>query len=122
MPPSVPERPDWQVRISPAVPGPDGSLVEAGVPSGAGVWVGGRWVLTCAHVVGPEPRTVMVRLSFAGGAPITAVVAPQGWRPGKQGDLALLVLSRDPPMSGLRRGARLRGVRLPPRARRRGVE
>ena len=79
MPQGPPERPGWQVRISPAVPGPDGALVEADVPSGGGVWVGDRWVLTCAHVVGPEPRTVMARFSFAGGEPIPATVAPQGW-------------------------------------------
>ena len=79
MPQGPPERPGWQVRISPAVPGPDGALVEDRVPSGGGVWVGGRWVLTCAHVLGPEPRTVMVRFSFAGGEPVPATVAPQGW-------------------------------------------
>ena len=84
------------MRISPAVPGPDGGLVEADVPSGGGVWVGGRWVLTCAHVVGPEPRTVMVRFSFAGGEPVPATVAPQGWLAEQHGDLALLELDRDP--------------------------
>jgi len=91
------ERPGWQVRISPAVTGPDGHLEEDRVPSGGGVFVGGRWVLTCAHVIGPEPRTVMARFSFAAGEPVPATVAPQGWRPGDQGDLALLELDRDPP-------------------------
>jgi WD40 repeat protein len=94
-----PDRPGWQVRISPAVPGRDGGLAEADVPSGGGVWVGDRWVLTCAHVIGSEPRTVIVRFSFTGGEPITATVAPTGWLAGEQGDLALLELERDPPQS-----------------------
>ena len=97
VPQGPPERPGWQVRISPAVAGPDGALVEADFPSGGGVWVGGRWVLTCAHVVGAEPRTVMVRFSFAGGEPVPATVAPQGWLAGHQDDLALLELDQDPP-------------------------
>ncbi len=92
-----PERPGWQVRISPTEPGPDGVLVEAGVPSGGGVWVGGRWVLTCAHVIGAEPRTVMVRFTFAGGEPVPARVASQGWLAEQDGDLALLELDRAPP-------------------------
>ena len=92
-----PERPGWQVRISPAVPGPDDALVEDRVPSGGGVWVGGRWVLTCAHVIGAEPQTVMVRFSFAGGEPVPATVAPQGWLAEQYGDLALLELDRDAP-------------------------
>ena len=97
MPQGPPERPGWQVRISPAVAGPDGALAEADVPSGGGVWVGGQWVLTCAHVVGPEPGTVMVRFGFAGGEPVPAAVAPQGWLAEQHGDLALLALDRDPP-------------------------
>jgi WD40 repeat protein len=40
---------------------------------------------------------MMVRFSFAGGEPIQATVAPKGWRTEQQGDLALLVLDRDPP-------------------------
>jgi WD40 repeat protein len=99
MPQERPERPGWQVRISLAVPGPDGGLTEAAIPSGGGVWVGGRWVLTCAHVVGPEPRTVMVRFSFAGGDPVPAAVAAQGWLAGAQGDLALLELGGDAPLA-----------------------
>ena len=63
------------------------------------MWVGGRWVLTCAHVIGTEPRPVMVRFSFAGGEPVRAVVTPQGWLPEDRGDLALLELDRDPPPS-----------------------
>ena len=90
MPQGPPERPGWQVRVSVAVPGPDGGLVEADVPTGGGVWVGGRWVLTCAHVLGPEPRTVMVRFSFTGGEPVPATVAPHGWLAEQDGDLALL--------------------------------
>ena len=97
MPQGPPERPGWQVRISPAVPGPDGVLVEADVPSGGGVWVGGRLVLTCAHVIGAEPRTVVVQFSFAGGEPVPAMVAPGGWLPEQHGDLALLELDRDAP-------------------------
>jgi len=54
-------------------------------------------VLTCAHVLGPEPRTVMVRFSFAGGEPVPAAVAPRGWLAEHQGDLALLALHRDAP-------------------------
>jgi WD40 repeat protein len=92
-----PERPGWQVRISPAVLGSDGVFVEANVPSGGGVWVGGRWVLTCAHVIGPGPGPVMVRFSFAAGEPIPAAVAPEGWLAEQHGDLALLALDRDPP-------------------------
>ena len=97
MPQGRPERPGWQVRISTAVTGPDGTLVEAVVPSGGGVWVGDRWVLTCAHVLGPEPRTMMVRFSFAAGDPVTATVSPQGWLAEQHGDLALLELDHDPP-------------------------
>ena len=97
MPQGPPERPSWQVRISWAVPGSDGALVEDRVPSGGGVWVGGRWVLTCAHLLGAEPRMVMVRFSFAGGEPVPATVAPQGWLAEQHGDLALLELDRDPP-------------------------
>ena len=73
------------------------------------MWVGDRWVLTCAHVVGPEPRAVMVRFSFAGGEPIPATVAPQGWLSREDGDLALLLLDRDPPP--LARPAPLRPAR-----------
>ena len=109
MPQGQPERPPWQVRISLAAPGPDGGLVEAGVPSGGGVWVGGRWVLTCAHVIGSEPRPVVARFSFAGGEPITATVMADGWLAGEQGDLALLELDRDPPSSA--RPAPLRPAR-----------
>jgi trypsin-like peptidase len=109
VPKGSPERPGWQVRISPAVPGPDGVLVEAGFPSGGGVWVGGRWVLTCAHVAGPEPRTVMVRFSFAGGEPVPATVSPRGWLAEQHGDLALLALDRDAPP--LARPALLRPAR-----------
>jgi WD40 repeat protein len=97
VPQGPPERPGWQVRISWAVPGPDGAAVEAAVPAGGGVWVGDRWVLTCAHVLGPDPRTVMVRFSFAGGEPVPATVAPHGWLAEQDGDLALLELDRDPP-------------------------
>jgi hypothetical protein len=104
-----PEPPAWQVRISLAVPGPEGGLAEDRVPSGGGVWVGDRWVLTCAHVVGPEPRPVMVRSSFAGGEPIRATVAPERWLAEQQGDLALLELDRDPPPSA--RPAPLRPAR-----------
>ena len=39
----------------------------------------------------------MARFSFAGGEPVPATVAPRGWLPGQQGDLALLELDRDPP-------------------------
>ena len=74
-----------------------------------GVWVGGRRVLTCAHLIGPEPQTVMVRFSFAGRQPIPAKVVPQGWLPGGQGDLALLELDRDAPSSA--RPAALRPAR-----------
>ncbi len=109
MPHGPPERPGWQVRISLAVPGPDGTLVEAGAPSGGGVWVGGRWVLTCAHVLGAEPRTAMVRFSFAGGEPIPATVSPQGWLAEQHGDLALLEMDRDAPPSA--RPASLRSAR-----------
>ena len=109
MPQGSPERPGWQVRLSPTEPGPDGVLMEADVPSGGGVWVGGRWVLTCAHVLGPEPRTVMVRFSFAGGEPIPATVAPRGRPPGQHGDLALLELDRDAPLAA--RPAPLRPAR-----------
>ena len=98
MPQGRQERPDWQVRISLAEPGPDSVLVED-VLSGGGVWVGGRWVLTCAHVVGREPRTVMARFSFAGGEAVPATVSPQGWLAEHQGDLALLELDRDPPLT-----------------------
>ena len=38
----------------------------------------------------------MVRFSFAGGEPIKAIVAEQGWLPGDQGDLALLELEGAP--------------------------
>jgi len=100
-------RPGWQVRISPAVRGPDGGQAEAGAPSGGGVFIGGRWVLTCAHVIGPEPRPVMARFSFAGGEPIPATV--KEWRPEGQGDLALLELDRDPPSTA--RPAPLRPAR-----------
>lgn len=55
-------------------------------------------MLTCAHVVGSEPRPVMARFSFAGGEPISARVA--GWLPAERGDLALLELERDPPPAG----------------------
>ena len=103
-------RPPWQIRISAAVPGQDGALVEDGSPLGGAVWVGGRWVLTCAHVVGPEPRTVMARFSFAGGEPVRATVVSQGgWLAGERGDLALLELERDPPPSA--RPAPLRPAR-----------
>jgi len=39
----------------------------------------------------------MARFSFADGDPVPATVAPQGWRPGQRGDLALLELDRDAP-------------------------
>jgi Trypsin-like peptidase domain len=58
-------------------------------------------VLTCAHVIGSEPQTVMARFSFATGEPIPATVAAQGWLSGDQGDLALLELDRDPPRAAL---------------------
>ena len=99
MPQQQPERPGWQVRISAAIPSPDGRLAEDRFPSGGGVWVGGRWVLTCAHVVGAEPQAVMARFSFAGGEPITARVTPNGWLAEEQNDLALLELDSDPPPS-----------------------
>jgi hypothetical protein len=41
----------------------------------------------------------MVRFSFAGGPPIPAEVVPRGWLPAGQGDLALLELDRDAPLS-----------------------
>ena len=43
----------------------------------------------------------MARFSFAAGEPIPATVAPQGWLPGDQGDLALLELDHDPPPAAL---------------------
>src|ERR1700722_7782182 len=101
MPRGRPERPGWQVRISPAVDRPEGGQAEADRPSGGGIFVGGRWVLTCAHVIGSEPQTVMARISFAAGEPIRAKGAPQGCLPGDQGDLALLERARDPPPTAL---------------------
>jgi hypothetical protein len=41
----------------------------------------------------------MARFTFAGGEPIPASVAPLGWLAGEEGDLALLMLDRDPPPS-----------------------
>ena len=101
VPQGRPERPGWQVRISPAVDRPEGGQAEADRPSGGGIFLGSRWVLTCAHVIGAEPQTVMARFSFAVGEPIPATVAPQGWLPGDHGDLALLELDRDPPPAAL---------------------
>jgi hypothetical protein len=66
-------------------------------------------VLTCAHVLGDEPRAVMVRFSFAGGEPLLATVAPDGWLAEQHGDLALLELDRDPPPAA--RSAPLRPAR-----------
>src|SRR5438876_165322 len=85
------------VLVEGAGAGPDGGRAEAGVRSGGGVGVGGQWVLTCAHVIGAEPRAVMARFSFAGGEPVPARVAPDGWVAGERGDLALLELDGDPP-------------------------
>jgi hypothetical protein len=86
-----PERPAWQVRISPARTAPGGDIAE-GDPAGGGVWVGGRWVLTCAHVLNPPPP-VLIDFTFAEGPAIPATIVD--WIPDE--DLTLLELADPPP-------------------------
>ncbi|MEX5271547.1 CHAT domain-containing protein [Kocuria sabuli] len=93
-----PER-SWQIRISRAVLQNDGTYKE-GVVQGGGVWVGEKYILTCAHVIGEPSQQVYARFTFASEKPILAHVALDwnGWLPEEQGDLALLELEEDPPI------------------------
>ncbi|MEF3113594.1 tetratricopeptide repeat protein [Streptomyces chrestomyceticus] len=89
------ERAAWLVSIARA---------EGRPPSGAGVLVTDRHVLTCAHVAAaaadraePPDTPVSVRFQWAGPHdPIPAAVVAGGWHPqdakGRRGDLAVLEL------------------------------
>jgi hypothetical protein len=91
LPPRPGER--WRVRIR------DGSGAVLGAVLGAGVLLGGEYVLTCAHLVGAAGQ-VVVELPGLGSAPsVGAWVAPE-WRvppqDGQRGDVALLRLAHRP--------------------------
>ncbi|MEU4205232.1 tetratricopeptide repeat protein [Streptomyces sp. NPDC026294] len=89
------EQAAWLVSIARA---------EGRPPSGAGVLVTDRHVLTCAHVAAaagdraePPDTPVSVRFQWAGGhEPVPAAVVAGGWHPqdakGRRGDLAVLEL------------------------------
>lgn len=80
---------------------------------GAGMLVGTRHVLTCAHVVGDPENEVVVEFTTRPGATTTARVEPDHWIPeGKagEGDIALLRLAEDQPEG---RGASLRRQATP---------
>src|SRR5690348_16876506 len=85
----------WRTRIR----GPAGKTI------GAGILLGERHVLTCAHVIssGDEMPRGAVRVDFLGRPsepPVTARVEPGGWIPTRandEGDLALLRLDRAQP-------------------------
>ncbi|MFF4990549.1 trypsin-like peptidase domain-containing protein [Streptosporangium saharense] len=67
---------------------------------GAGVLVGTRHVLTCAHVVGDPENEVVVEFTTRPEATTTGRVEPDHWIPeGKagEGDIALLRLAEDQP-------------------------
>ncbi|MFI2373650.1 trypsin-like peptidase domain-containing protein [Streptomyces sp. NPDC018964] len=86
----------WRVRI----------LDARGTPVGAGVFVAGDRVVTCAHVVegalGPDagdPREAELTVDFPGSlapgaGPVRARVAPRGWAPPdeERADVAVLDL------------------------------
>ncbi|NYI05081.1 S1 family peptidase [Allostreptomyces psammosilenae] len=96
----------WRVRIRSV----DGGIL------GAGILLGTDAVLTCAHVVAPADRRVLVDLA-GGGTPVGARVREDGWVPELDdhcGDVALLRLERPQRADG---AARL--YRLPPSGNRR---
>ncbi|MFD8025559.1 tetratricopeptide repeat protein [Streptomyces lavendulae] len=92
------ERPPWLVSIRRS-PHED--------PVGAGMLVGPRHVLTCAHVVragtalGMPREPVFVEFQYAGAhEPLPATVVPGGWHPATgtdTGDVAVLELGSPPP-------------------------
>jgi len=87
LPPQPGER--WRVRIR------DGS----GAVLGAGVLLGGEYVLTCAHVVGAAGQ-VAVELPGLGAVPPAKARLVPDWRvpqhDDQRGDVALLLLERQP--------------------------
>ncbi|MFD9106986.1 trypsin-like peptidase domain-containing protein [Streptomyces bottropensis] len=91
------DRLPWQVRISPAVETANGTLREGNLPSGGGVWIGARWILTCAHVVGDENSKVLVRFAGTADPEVPAHVREGCWVDKDHGDLALLELSKPAP-------------------------
>ncbi len=94
---AVAEQPPWLVRIRRS---PDAA------PSGVGMLVDGRHVITCAHVVADHPPAerplapVFVDFQFLDGHdPIAARVVEGGWHPasGTTADVAVLALEDPPP-------------------------
>jgi hypothetical protein len=87
LPPQPGER--WRVRIR------DGS----GAVLGAGVLLGGEYVLTCAHVVGAAGQVAVELPGLGAVPPAKARLVPE-WRVPQQGDrrgdVALLLLERQP--------------------------
>lgn len=96
------ERPPWLLRIR-------RSASEA--PVGAGIFVGERHIVTCAHVVmaqaGPTPLAETVYVEFQYAEPhqsIPARVVEGGWHPDPNngtGDVAVLELQLPPPQDAM---------------------